>query len=71
MKIKLLKKLRKKYLIQERNGKYRVFDKQECLGMVHNKTNWTSLKNALKIKRDWILRDLRLMDRPKKSIKNI
>ena len=55
MKIKLLRKLRKQYSLQERNGKFRVFDNKECLGGVFNKTAWMSKEHALSIRRCWIL----------------
>ena len=66
MKTKLLKKLRKRYVLQTRNGKYKVFDRQECLGMIHNQTNWIELKEALKIRSEWVLEEAIRYKKPKR-----
>ena len=65
MKTRLLKKLRKRYILQTRNGKYKVFDRQECLGMVYNQTNWIELKEALKVRRKWVLEEAIRYKKPK------
>ena len=65
MKTKLLKKLRKRYILQTRNGKYKVFDRQECLGMIYNQTDWIELKEALKIRRKWVLEEAIRYKKPK------
>jgi hypothetical protein len=69
MKAKLLKKLRRKYEIQERNGHYRVFDIDECAGGVYNKTEWTSITVARVIQRKWILKEAQRYRVAKKVIK--
>lgn len=66
MRTKLLKKLRKRYILQTRNGKYKVFDRQECLGMIYNQTDWIELKEALKIRRKWILEEAIKYKKPKR-----
>lgn len=65
MKIELLRKLRKRYLLQKRNGKYKVFDTEECLGTIYNQTEWIDLKDALKIRRIWILKEAIKYKKPK------
>lgn len=57
MKIKLLKKLRRQYSLQERNGKFRVFDNKECLGGIYNQTPWIDKNSALEVQREWILKE--------------
>lgn len=59
MKIKLLKKLRKIYVIQERNNKYRVFENRECLGGSYNQTKWDNKETTIKMRRKWILKEAR------------
>lgn len=56
MKTKLLKKLRKQFELQTRNGKYKVFDNVICLGGIYNQTDWIDKLEALKIRREWILK---------------
>ena len=65
MKTKLLKKLRRRYILQTRNGKHKVFDRQECLGMIYNQTDWIGLKEALKIRRKWVLEEAIRYKKPK------
>lgn len=65
MKAKLLKKLRKRYILQARNGKYKVFDMKECIGMVYGQTGWIELKEALNIRRKWILEEANRYKKPK------
>lgn len=59
MKTKLLKKLRKIYIIKERNGKYKAFEDRECLGGIYNQTDWISKNKAIKQRRKWILEEAR------------
>lgn len=69
MKTKLLKRLRKRFVIESRNGSYRVFDNLECLGNVYNKTSWISKHEAITIQRDWILIAAQQHKKPKYIIK--
>lgn len=55
MKVKLLKKLRKQFELQYRNGKYKVFDNVVCLGGIYNQTNWVDREEAIRIRREWVL----------------
>ena len=57
MKTKLLKRLRKKYSLQERNGEFKVFDNEECAGGIFNQTIWLNKKDAVEIRRLWILKE--------------
>jgi len=57
MKVKLLKKLRKQFELQQRNGKFRVFDNKECIGGIYNQTNFIDKKEAIEIRRQWILNE--------------
>lgn len=59
MKTKLLKKIRKIYIIKERNGKYKAFENRECLGGVYNQTDWINKNEAIKQRRKWILEEAR------------
>ena len=59
MKAKLLKKLRKIYIIKERNGKYKTFEDRECLGGIYNQTDWIDKDKAIEKRRDWILEEAR------------
>lgn len=59
MKAKLLKKLRKIYIIKERNGKYKVFETRECSGGIFNQTEWIDKNKAFEIRRKWILQESR------------
>ncbi len=68
MKIKLLKKLRKLFELQERNNEFRVFENEECSGNIYNKTNWTSKSEAINIRRNWILEKAEHYRKPKKLI---
>ena len=44
MKTKLLKRLRKRFELQQRNGKFKVFDNLECLGGIYNQTDFIDKK---------------------------
>jgi hypothetical protein len=68
MKVKLLKKLRKRIVLQERNNSYRVWDNRKCLGSVYNKTPWMSLKQAKVVRSIWILSNLP-EKKPKKTLR--
>ena len=68
MKTKLLKRLRKRFIIQERNGIYRVFDKQVRLGGIYNQTDWIYKQDALSIRRQWILREASNYKIPKNTL---
>jgi len=57
MKAKLLKKLRKIYIIKERNGKYKAFENRECLGGIYNQTDWIDKDKAIEKRRNWILEE--------------
>lgn len=59
MKAKLLKKLRKIYIIKERNGRYKAFENRECLGGIYNQTDWIDKDRAIEKRRDWILEEAR------------
>lgn len=54
MKAKLLKKLRKRFVIESRNGEYRAVDREEKSGGVTDCYDWGSLENAL-IDRRWMV----------------
>jgi hypothetical protein len=68
MKARLLKRLRKQYELQERNGKFRVFDNVECLGGIYNQTNWTTFEEAVENRRKWILKVIDNYDKPPKKL---
>ena len=57
MKTKLLKRLRKIYIIKERNGKYKAFENRECLGGIYNQTDWIDKNSAIEKRREWILEE--------------
>ena len=59
MKAKILKRLRKQYVLQVRNGLYRAFDNKECLGGIYNQTDWIGKDEAIKKRRFWILEEAR------------
>ena len=59
MKTKLLKKLRKRFVLLQRNGKYKVYDNNVCLGGVYNQTDYMDKDKAVDILREWILKDAR------------
>lgn len=59
MKAKLLKKLRKIYIIKERNAKYKAFENRECLGGIYNQTDWIDKDVAIEKRRFWILEEAR------------
>lgn len=65
MKSKLLRKLRKKYVIRERNKEYMVYDN----GLkVERYSYWVDKKTAIKIRRDFILANARNnYKKPKKT----
>lgn len=69
MKTKLLKRLRKRFVIQVRNGLFKVFDCRQCLGGVYNQTKWIDKKPAISIRREWILKEAQRYKKPKKLIK--
>jgi len=57
MKAKLLKKLRKLFVIESRNNLYRVFENRQCLGGIYNYTNWNDFKTTKEKQRDLILNE--------------
>jgi hypothetical protein len=57
MKTKLLKRLRKQFELQQRNGKFKVFDNLECLGGIYNQTDFIDKKDAIQIRSQWILNE--------------
>ena len=57
MKIKLLKKLKKRFELHQRNGKFKVFDNYKYVDDVYRYTNWIDKKEAFKIRRQWILEE--------------
>ena len=69
MKVKLLKKLRKNYIIEIRNNEYRVFDTEEYSGGVYIKTPWLTKEEAIEIRRSWILKQARKNKQPKQILK--
>jgi len=68
MKTRLLRKLRKQISLEERNGKYRIFDHRPCSGGVYNKTDWKDKCSIISERRDWILREAQRYLKPKKII---
>jgi len=59
MKVKLLKKLRRIFILKERNGRYKAFENRECLGGIYNQTEWVDKKTAIEKRRNWILEEAR------------
>jgi hypothetical protein len=57
MKVKLLRKLRKIFIIKERNGKYKAFEDRECSGGIYNQTDWVDKEKAFEKRRNWILNE--------------
>jgi hypothetical protein len=57
MKTRLLKRLRKRFILQTRNGKHRVLDRQLYLADVYCHVAWVDLPTALIIRRRWILKE--------------
>lgn len=57
MKAKLLKKLRKIYIIKERNGKYKAFENRECSSGIYNQTDLINKDNTIEKRRNWILKE--------------
>ena len=68
MKTKLLKRLKKRFVVQERNGLFKVLDWKQCLGGVYNQTKWIEKKQALSIRRKWILKEAQRYKEPKKVL---
>lgn len=68
MKTKLLKRLKRRYELQERNGRYRVFDNQKCSGDVYNQTDWIGINPAKQIRRKWILEEANKYLKPKRKL---
>lgn len=62
MKVKLLKELRKKFIIQKRNNKYRVID--TTVNYI-NYPKWTTLKKVLEHRRELILNASKEFECPK------
>lgn len=70
MKAKLLKKLRKRFVIQQRNKEYRVIDYLEKSGGVFTTTDWImSLQEVKRTRRSWILGEAQKYKRPKRELK--
>lgn len=59
MKTRLLKKLRRTFVIEVRNSEYRVVDKEEKSGGVTDYTDWGSLEEALCSRRRMVLFEAR------------
>lgn len=70
MKVKLLKKLRKLFELQKRNGEYKVFENYECSGGIYNQTGWISKESAIEIRREMILKEARKYKVRKEVCKN-
>lgn len=66
MKAKLLKKLRKRYRLQERNGKLRL---RVVYGSFYGWTDWYEPSMAIEMRRNVILMDASSYAFPKKNIK--
>lgn len=62
MKVKLLKRLRRIFLLKERNGKYKAFEDRECSGGIYNQTDWIDKDKAIEKRRNWILEEARKYD---------
>jgi len=56
MKTTLLRRLRSRIIIYERNKEYFVHDNEPCRGNSYPNSNWVKLEQALKIRHDYILR---------------
>lgn len=69
MKIKLLKNLTGRFVIQGRNNQYRAFDHLEKTGGIFDCSKWGSYEDAVQIRRKWILAEARLNHKNAKSIK--
>lgn len=68
MKTKLLKRLRNKFTIQERNGVYFVWDRKEKSYGFHYVDGLT-YKQAVQIRREWILEEAKNYLKFKQRIK--
>lgn len=68
MKARLLKKLRKRFVIEARNGDYRAVDKVEKSGGVVDCRDWGSLEDALFERRWMILPEARKYKKPKRVL---
>ncbi len=68
MKIGLLKKLRRRFVIEGRNNQYRAFDYLEKAGGIFDCSEWGSYEDAVQIRRKWILAEARLNHKNAKSI---
>lgn len=69
MKIKLLRKLRSRFIIQKRNNEYRYFDTVEKDGGVYNCSEWTTdLKKCREIRRNNILENAENYKKAKTNI---
>jgi hypothetical protein len=68
MKAKLLRKLRKRFVIQERNKEYRVFDNSDKTRADYHYHWCTSIFEARKDRRDWIRIEARRYKKPKKIV---
>ncbi len=65
MKVKLLKRLRKRFQLHERNGKYRAFDNRIRRGGIYNQTEWGDFHEVNERRRYWILREANKHHAPK------
>lgn len=66
MKTKLLKKVRKNYIIEKRNTEYRLI----CLnGKFEQESGWTYLDDCIDRRREHILNDARKYKVPKSIVK--
>lgn len=68
MKVRLLKRLRRKYIVEIRNSQYRIFDIDECAGGIYNHSEWTTKQVAIDIRRKWILKEANRYKNPKKYL---
>lgn len=69
MKAKLLKKLRKRFVIQQRNREYRVVDYLEKSGGVFTTTDWImSLQEVKRTRRSWVLEEAQKYKKPKREL---
>lgn len=55
MKTKLLRKLRKRFYLEQRNNKYRVCDIKQYSGSIFRYSEWTTKELAIIERRNWIL----------------
>jgi hypothetical protein len=72
MKVKLLKKLRRAFPIEIRNGRYRISYYKMYMGnKKHCFTEWVSKRVVIEMRREYILREAERCVVPKKRVYNI